>query len=108
MIITAKSQHVNKVLDADYITTMVDKEFYHLHCDFMLSIFTMAFQTDKSKSILKEHIALNKPTATQDIYQDLQEYFKGSTTGKDQIEQYCNYCSTTQINDSKWKGNTHS
>ena len=68
----------------------------------------MVFKPDKSKSILKEHVAIDKPTATQDIWHDLQEYLKDSTTGRDQIEQYRNYCSTTRINDGKWKGNTHS
>ena len=108
MMITTKSQRVHKVLDADYVPTMANEELFHLHCDFMLSVFTMVFKTDKSKSILKEHVTLDKPTAAQDIWRDLQEYFKGSTTGRDQIEQYHNYCSTTQINDGKWKGNTHS
>ena len=107
-MITAKSQRVHKVLDADYVPTMANEELFHLHCDFMLSVFTMVFKTDKSKSILKEHVTLNKPTAAQDIWRDLQEYFKGSTTSRDQIEQYRNYCSTTWINDGKWKGNTHS
>lgn len=68
----------------------------------MLSVFTMVFQTDKSKSILKDHVALDKPTAAQDIWPELQDYFK------DSIDQYCNYCSTTCINNRKWKGDTHS
>ena len=49
MMITAKSQRVHKVLDPNYIPTVAGEELFHLHCDFMLSIFTMVFKTDKSK-----------------------------------------------------------
>lgn len=68
MLITAKFQLVHKILDTHHVPTMADKQLFHLHCDFMLSVFTMVFKTDKSKSILKENIALNKPTAAQDIW----------------------------------------
>lgn len=108
MLITAKSQRVNKVLDSSYVPTKAEEELFHLHCDFMLSLFAMVFQTDKSKSILKHHVALDLPTAAQDIWHELQEYFCGSTTGKNQVDQHRNYCSSTCINYGKWNGNMHS
>ena len=63
MLTTAKSQRVHKVLDSSYVPTKAEEELFHLHCDFMLSVFTMVFQTDKSKSILKHHVALDLPAA---------------------------------------------
>ena len=53
-------------------------------------------------------LPLINPTAAQDIWRELQEYFKNSTTSKDKIEQYQHCCSTTRINSRKWKENTHS
>ena len=106
--VIAKAQLLQRVLDKSFQPTVAQEELFHLQCDFMMGVWTKVLQTDKSKSILATHIASNKNTAAQDVWEDLQHYFKNSTVGKDQIEKYQNYCANTKINDGKWKGTTHS
>ena len=107
MIIQAKSQLVYDVFDPLYTPTVAREEVFYLQCDYVLSVFTKVLKTDKSKSILTTHIALDKPTAAQDIWRDLLDYFKTSTVAKDQVDAYRNYLSRTRIDDGKWKGTTH-
>lgn len=106
--VIAKSQLVDNVLDVSFYPLPAQEELFYLQCNFMLSVWAQVLNTDKSKSILKKHLELKKKTAAQDVWRELQEYFKNSTTGKDQTEKYHNYCANTKINGGKWKGSSHS
>ena len=91
-----------------YIFTITEESLFYLQCDFVFHVFILTLQTDKSKSIFNKYIELGQPTATQDIFTELQKYFKDYIIGKDQIEKYCNYCATTRINNGKFNRSIYS
>ena len=106
-IVIAKSQLVDDVLDPNFTPKQGEEELFHLKCDFVQSVWTSVLNTDTTKTTLAKHIEANKKTAAQDVWREIQTDFKTSTTGKNQLEKYRNYCANTKINDGKWKGSIH-
>ena len=85
-LVIAKSQLVEDVLDATFTPKQGKEELFHLKCDFMMSVWTSVLNTDTTKTILAKHIKANQKTAAQDVWRDIQQNFKTSTTGKAQLK----------------------
>ena len=105
MLLEAKAQLVDDILDPTYRpTTKDEKDLFLLKKNYMMSVFKNHILTDKGKSIVATHTSTGE---AQKVWKELVEYHKESTQADNVCEMLLNYIVTSRIDDGTWTGGAH-
>ena len=72
---------------------------------FMTAVFDKTLKTDKGKAIVRQYHGTSN---AQKMYEELQEHHLTSTKAEAEAESLLRYLITSQVDDGKWRGDTHS
>ena len=105
-MIEAEAQDLYDVINLSYTShNEVEKLLFFEKQSFMTAMLRRILETDKGNAILWKH--WTNPKA-QKVCIKLKEHHFTSTKVESEAEGVLNYLITSRVDDSKWKGTTHS